>query len=57
MTRGNPQGIVQHPEVRQHIKKQRNHFVDKSSAHIIRAMVFSVVIYRYESWTIKKAEH
>ena len=25
--------------------------------HIIKAMVFPVVIYRCESWTIKKAEH
>ena len=24
---------------------------------IIKAMVFPVVVYRYESWTIKKAEH
>ena len=24
---------------------------------IVRAMVFPVVIYRYESWTIKKGEH
>ena len=25
--------------------------------HIVRAMVFPVVIYEYENWTIKKAEH
>ena len=25
--------------------------------HIVKAMVFPVVIYRCESWTIKKAEH
>ena len=25
--------------------------------YIFNAMVFSVVMYRYESWTIKKAEH
>ena len=24
---------------------------------IVKAMVFSVVMYSYESWTIKKAEH
>ena len=24
--------------------------------HIIKAMIFPVVMYRYESWTIKKAE-
>ena len=25
--------------------------------HIVKAMVFPVVMNRYESWTIKKAEH
>ena len=25
--------------------------------HIVKAMVFSVVMYECESWTIKKAEH
>ena len=25
--------------------------------HIVKAMVFPVVMYRYESWTIKKAKH
>ena len=25
--------------------------------HIVKAMVFPIVMYRYESWTIKKAEH
>ena len=25
--------------------------------HIVKAMVFPVVIYGYESWIIKKAEH
>ena len=29
-------------------------FVDKG--HIAKAMIFSVVMYRYESWTIKKTE-
>ena len=24
--------------------------------HIVKSMVFPVVMYRYESWTIKKAE-
>ena len=28
-----------------------------TKAHIVKAMVSPVVIYRYESWTIKKAEH
>ena len=25
--------------------------------HLVKAMVFPVVVYRCESWTIKKAEH
>ena len=25
--------------------------------HIVKVMVFAVVMYGYESWTIKKAEH
>ena len=25
--------------------------------HIVKAIVFAVVMYRYEVWTIKKAEH
>ena len=28
-----------------------------TKVHIIKAMVFLVVMYGYESWTIKKAEH
>ena len=28
-----------------------------TKVHPVKAMVFPVVIYRYESWTIKKAEH
>ena len=40
---------------RQHIKKQRNYFVNK--VHLAKAMVFPVVMYECESWTIKKPEH
>ena len=29
----------------------------QSKVHIIKAMVFPVVIYGCESWTLKKAEH
>ena len=36
------------------IKKQRHHFPTK--VHIVKAMVFPVVMYGYENWTIKKAE-
>ena len=28
-----------------------------SKVHIVKAMVFPVVMYGYESWTIKKSEH
>ena len=41
---------------RQHIKKQRHYFA-KKKVHIVKAMVFPVVMYGCESWTIKKAEH
>ena len=40
---------------RQHIKMQRHYFADM--AHIVKAMVFPVIMYGYESWTIKKAGH
>jgi len=39
---------------RQHIKKQRYFFAIK--VHLVKAMVFPVVMYGCESWTIKKAE-
>ena len=28
-----------------------------TKAHLVKAMVFPVVMYRYKSWTIRKAEH
>ena len=40
---------------RQHIKKQRHYFTTK--VHLVKAMVFPVVMYGSESWTVKKAEH
>ena len=36
-------------------KKQRHYFANKG--HINKAMVFPVLMYGCESWTIKKAEH
>ena len=39
---------------RQHIKKQRHCFANKVC--LVKAMVFPVVIYGCESWTVKKAE-
>ena len=41
-------------EPRQHIKKQGHYFVTK--VHLVKAMVFPVVMYGCESWTIKRAE-
>ena len=38
-----------------HIKKQRHYFVDKF--HLVKAVVFLVVMYGCESWTVKKSEH
>ena len=40
---------------RQHIKKQRHYFTNKHC--LVKTMVFPVVMYGYESCTIKKAEH
>ena len=40
---------------RQHIKKQKYYFAHK--VRLVKAMVFPVVMYGCESWTIKKAEH
>ena len=28
-----------------------------TKVHIVKAMVFTVVMYGYETWTVKKAEH
>ena len=39
---------------RWHIKKQRYYFAN--NVHLVKAMVFLVVMYGCESWTIKKAE-
>ena len=29
----------------------------RTNVHLVKAMVFPEVMYRYESWTIKKTEH
>ena len=41
---------------RQYVEKQRHHSADKSLNGIVKAMVFSVVTYGCDSWTIKKTE-
>ena len=38
---------------RQHIKKQRHYFPNKG---LVKAMVFPLVMYRCENWTVKKVE-
>ena len=42
-------------QTREHIKKQRYYFANKGLSS--QAMVFPVVMYGCESWTVKKAEH
>ena len=39
---------------RQHIQKQRHYLPTK--VHLVKSMVFSVVMYGCESWTVKKGE-
>ena len=39
---------------RQHIKKQRHYFANKVC--LVKAMIFPVVVYGCENWTIKKTE-
>ena len=41
---------------RQHIKKSRD-ITLSAKVHLVKTMVFPVVMYGCESWTIKKAEH
>ena len=38
------------------VLKSRN-ITLSTKVHIVKAMVFPVVTYGYESWTVKKAEH
>ena len=46
---------ISYDQPRQRIKKQRCYFANKGPSS--QAMVFPVVMYECESWTIKKAEH
>ena len=39
---------------RQHIKR---HYFPNKGTHLVKAMVFPVVMYGCESWTVKKSEH
>ena len=40
---------------REHIKKQRHYLLTK--VHLVKAMLFPVVMYERESWTIRKAKY
>ena len=48
-------GKKSYDKCRQHVKKQRHQFPTK--VHLVKAMVFPVVMYGCESWTLKKAEN
>ena len=46
---------ISYDQPRQHIQKQRHTLPTK--VHLVKAIVFPVVMYVCESWTIMKAEH
>ena len=39
------------------ILKSRDITLPTTKVHLVKAMVFPVVMYGCESWTVKKAEH
>ena len=49
------EGKLWHP--RQHIKNRDITYWQRSISHLVKAMVFPIVMYICESWTIKKTEH
>ena len=61
-------GVCSH-EIKRHLLLKRKAMTNRDSilksrditfatkVHLVKAMVFPVVMYGYESWTIKKAEH
>ena len=55
MKLGDTPRMESYDQPRQHIKKQRHYLATKVC--LVKAMVFPVVMYGCESWTIKKAEH
>ena len=46
--------MISYDQPRQHIKKQRHYFENKGP--LVKAMVFPVVMYGCENWTIKKVD-
>ena len=49
--------LCHYDKPRHHIKKQRRYFADKGLSSQSYGFSSKVVMYRCESWTIKKAEH
>ena len=47
--------LLERKQPRQNIKKQRHYFLTK--LRLVKAMVFPVVMYECEIWTVKIAEH
>ena len=45
---------ISYDQPRQHIKKQRHY--NPAKVRLVKVMVFPIVMYECESWTIKKAE-
>ena len=48
-------GKKSYDQPRQHIKKQRHYF--GNNVHLVKAMVFPIIMYGCDSWTRKTAEH
>ena len=49
-----PYSLESYDQCKQHIKKQRHYFANKVC--LVKAIVFPVVMYGCERWTIKKVE-
>ena len=52
--------VTKELDMTEYIKKQRHYFANKvmsSQGCLVKAMVFPVVMYGYETWAVKKAEH
>ena len=49
----NKKKVTYKKKIKKKNKKQRHHLLTK--VHVFKAMVFPIVMYRCESWTIKKA--
>ena len=69
MVRGGKQALSFSHEIKRHLLLRRKVMTNLDSilksrditlpakVHLVKAMVFTVVIYGCESWTVKKAEH